>query len=115
MAYNSHVRSKSMIMCFRYCITVSCLLYLNRYACVMISFADPPLGMHLSDYMELVQLWTGCSPCVGFCISLGSTFFTEGVKEVDNDIIPELTAHASSVLQRVISTYSILYWFATKV
>ena len=44
--------------------------------------------------MELPETWEGFTTCVGFCVSLGHTFFSAGIKEVDKTILPHLTALA---------------------
>ncbi len=82
----------------------------------MIQFSDPPLGMTISQYMELVNLWTACSSCVGFSISLGKFFFAHGVEEVDTVILPAFADSVEgSASPRVLPSYSILYWFASQV
>lgn len=82
----------------------------------MIQFSSPALKLSLSDYMELAELWENCSTCVGFCVSLGQQFFTSGVKEVDDTILPHLSSLAGdNIIPRVLPSYSILYWFSSQV
>lgn len=82
----------------------------------MVKFRTPPVGMLLSEYMELSDLMQTCSSCSGFCISLGRKFFEEGIKEVDTRITPELSAALEDgVSPRVLPSYSILFWFALQV
>lgn len=82
----------------------------------MIEFINPPLGMPISQYMELVKLWKACSSCAGFCIYLGKFFFDHGVKIVDEVILPEFTASApEGISPRVVPSYAMLYWFALQV
>ena len=82
----------------------------------MIQFQDPPVGMPISQYMELVKIWKACSSCTGFCIKLGQLFFTEGVKNVDEAILPLFTTSAAkSISPRVLPSYAILYWFSLQV
>ena len=82
----------------------------------MIEFYPPSLSFTLSDYMELTDLWESCSSCVGFCISLGDQLFSSGIEEIDNLIRPTLLAKAGSeVISRVIPSYSILYWYCSRV
>lgn len=82
----------------------------------MIKFASPPLSLSLSEYMELSDQWESCSPCTGFCVALGKEFFSTGIQQVDEEILPTLRAKASAdVLPRVLPTYSILYWFSSQV
>ena len=58
----------------------------------MVEFLNPPIGMSVSQYIDLVKLWKVCNSCVGFCISLGKLFFSEGVREVDEEgISPRAT------------------------
>lgn len=53
---------------------------------------------------------------LGFCVSLGNIFFSTGMGEVDENILPHLSELAGSeVMPRVLPSYSMLYWFATKV
>ena len=80
----------------------------------MIEFSVPPICLSLSDYMKLVELWKKAGSCAAFCICLGHLFFTEGVNEVDNTIIP-LLSNIKDSNTRVLPSYSILYWFALKV
>ena len=83
---------------------------------MMVEFQNPPIGMSISQYMELVRLWKACSSCVGFCIALGKKFFDTGVKEVDETILPAFSASTGSgISPRVIPAYAILYWFAVQV
>ncbi len=90
---------------------------MHRYAsrCMMIKFSQPPLSLTLSQYMEVVQLWKVCAKCVGFCVSLGKKFLSEGVKEVDKNIIPALSKSVDNISPRVIPSYAILYWFTMQV
>ncbi len=84
----------------------------------MIEFSEPPVQLTLSDYMKLVDLWKTAGSCAGFCIRLGKLFFTEGVLEVDNEILPLLSNsidNSNTLSPRVLPSYSILYWFAKKV
>lgn len=82
----------------------------------MIEFSSPPLSLSLTEYMELAELWDGCCPCAGFCVSLGEKFFTSGVQEVDKEILPKLSAKAAAgVVPRVLPSYSILFWFSHQV
>ena len=53
-------------------ITFSMYRYASR--CLMVEFSSPPLSMTLTKYMELAELWEGCSPCAQFCVSLGESF-----------------------------------------
>lgn len=81
----------------------------------MLEFAEPPLTIQLDEYMELARLWKGCSPCVGFCISLGSKFFNEGYKDVKiftDQISPEAQ---DGISPRVLPAYAMVYWFARQV
>ena len=83
----------------------------------MIEFSEPPIRLPLSDYMKLVELWKKAGSCAAFCIRLGNLFFTEGVNEVDNTIIPLLSniKDSNTLSPRVLPSYSILYWFPLKV
>ena len=82
----------------------------------MIEFLNPPVGMSVSQYMEIVRLWKACSSCIGFCINLGELFFSEGVKNVDETILPLFTTCvAKTISPRVLPSYAILYWFSLQV
>ena len=82
----------------------------------MIKFSLPALSLSLSDYMVLVELWENCTSCVGFCVSLGDLFFTNGIKEIDEIILPHLTTQAGvDVIPRVLPSYAILHWFTVQV
>ena len=82
----------------------------------MIEFSKPGLSFSLSNYIELAELWENCSSCVGFCVSLGETFFSTGIKEIDDTIRPLFSELAApEVLPRVIPSYAILYWFSLQV
>ena len=76
---------------------------------------EPALSSNVLSYTELVQLYKSSSNCMGFCVSLGE-FFEDGIAEVDDHIVPMLREHLGpSVYARVIPSYAILYWFASKV
>ena len=83
----------------------------------MIEFSESPIRLSLSDYMKLVELWKKAGSCASFSIRLRNLFFTEGVNEVDNTIIPLLSniKDSNTLSPRVLPSYSILYWFALKV
>ncbi len=84
----------------------------------MIEFSEPPICLSLSDYMKLVELWKKAGSCTAFCIRLGHSFFSDGVAEVDDTILPLLhtMVKGSNILSpRVLPAYSILYWFSLKV
>lgn len=82
----------------------------------MIKFMDPPIAVGLTTYAELVELLPSCSSAVGFCISVGSKFFREGMSDIDNTILPLLKSNSNvSVSPRVLSSYSILVWFTEQV
>ena len=82
----------------------------------MIKFGLPAITLSMSKYMEIVKLWEECSSCIGFCISLGNEFISNGVKEVDSEILPMLTREAGGgVSPRVLPSYAMLYWFTLQV
>jgi len=82
----------------------------------MVEFSQPALGLGLSEFVDLAEMWEGCNSCVGFCVSLGHKFFSSGIKEVDQTVLPHLSALAGSdVIPRVLPSYSILYWFSLQV
>ena len=66
--------------------------------------------------MELVDLQDKAGSCAGFCISLGEEFFSTGVSEVDQDLLPVLMKQAGgAVNSRVIPSDATLLWFTLKV
>ena len=71
----------------------------------------------VQESCEAVEsLWQACGSCAGFCISHGNKFFSEGIEEVDNDILPCMAASASEdISPRVIPSYVVLFWFALQV
>ena len=82
----------------------------------MTNFKLPQIQMTLSDYMEIVNLQKSAGTCVGFFIALGKEFFSTGLSEVDNDILPTLVEKAGlDVDPRVIPSYAMLLWFTVKV
>ena len=82
----------------------------------MIEFSLPAISFTLNDYMELVELWESCGSCIGFCVSLGEKFFSAGIQEIDDDILPRISGQAGpGVVSRVLPSYSILYWYSTQV
>ena len=82
----------------------------------MIRFNLPQLSMSLSEYMEIVRLQTEAGSCVGFCIALGKEFFSTGIGEVDNDLLPMITSKVGeNVNPRVVPSYAMLLWFTLKV
>ena len=101
---------------FLFTIATNSCVYRYASRCLMIEFSTPPVATTLGQYRELGKLWEVCSSCAGFCISLGNSFFSEGIEEVDNDILPRMTASASEdISPRVIPSYAILFWFALQV
>ena len=82
----------------------------------MIRFQSPQIQVTLTNYMEIVNLQKVAGSCVGFFIGLGEKFFTSGISEVDNDILPTLIEKAgSNVNPRVIPSYAMLLWFTLEV
>lgn len=82
----------------------------------MIPFKTPQLSMTLAQYMEVVQLQSKAGSCIAFLIGLGGNFFTSGIIEVDNILIPMLLKAApSNVTLRVIPSYSMLLWFTIEI
>ena len=58
-------------------------------------------------------MWEACSPCAGFCVSLGERFFSLGYREVDANVLPALEAKASDgVIPRVLPSYAFHLRFA---
>ena len=52
----------------------------------------------------------------GFFIGLGAEFFSSGIAQVDDDLLPTLVEKAgSNVNPRVIPSYAMLLWFTLKV
>ena len=57
-----------------------------------------------------------CTSCVGFCVSFGDLFFTNGIKEIDEIILPHLTTQAGvDVIPCVLPSYAILHRFTVQV
>ena len=82
----------------------------------MIKYALPELSMQLSQYMELVQLWDKATSCAGFSVAVGAQFFSTGIANVDQDIVPFLNRNLNGrVTPRVLPSYAILYWFSLQV
>ena len=82
----------------------------------MISFGTPQIQMTLSNYMEIVNLQKRAGNCAGFFIGLGAEFFSSGIAQVDDDLLPTLVEKAgSNVNPRVIPSYAMLLWFTLKV
>ena len=82
----------------------------------MIEFFDPPLRMTLRQHMNLVEKQESCSSCVGFCVALGKRFFSDGIDEVDESLVPLIEERVGNqVLPRVLPNYAILLWFALQV
>lgn len=82
----------------------------------MIEFSEPPLTSCLTGAKELNMLLPQCSSAIGFCIRIGNKFFCDGLADVDNIILPLLRSKAKAgISPRVLSSYSILLWFAQQV
>ena len=43
----------------------------------MVEFLNPPIGMSVSQYIDLVKLRKVCNSCIGFCISLRKLFYRD--------------------------------------
>ena len=82
----------------------------------MVEFLNPPIGTSVSQYIDLVKLRKVCNSCIGFCISLGKLFYSDSVREVDEQILPMFTAMvAKGIIPRVLPSYAILLWFSLQV
>ena len=115
---NTKVEWYCAVCCARVSIIMIMYMSIFRYAsrCMMFELQNPPLRIAILDYMDWVQRWNAYSSCAGFCISLGSAFFSQGIKAVDQEILHELSASsADSISPRVLPFYTILYWFAHQV
>lgn len=72
--------------------------------------------MLVSEYMEIIEAQQKASSAVGICIKLGQQFFSIGVREIDQDILPSLRERAGMrVMARVLPSYAIMLWFSIKV
>ena len=58
---------------------------------LLIEFFEPPISMSLSDYMTIADTMAEISSSAGYCVSLGKKFFSEGVLEIDESIVPLLS------------------------
>ena len=77
----------------------------------MVEFLNPPIGMSVYRSSKTLE-----NSCVYFCISLGKLFFSEGVREVDEEILPMFTAMVDKgISPRVLPSYGILLWFSLQV
>ena len=76
----------------------------------MVEFLNQPIGMSVSQYIDLVKLRKVCNSCIGFCISLGKLFYSDGIREVDEEILPMFTAMvAKGISLRVLPSYGIYF------
>ena len=66
--------------------------------------------------MDIVKRQKQAGKCIGFCIKLGKEFFSTGVSQVDNELLPMLIDKAPpGVSPRLIPSYATLLWFTLKV
>ena len=82
---------------------------------LLIEFFEPPISMSLGDYMKISDTMSEISSSAGFCVSLGKKFFSEGVHNIDEEIVPLLSESSYGIHPRLVPSYSMLYWFTLQV
>lgn len=72
--------------------------------------------MTVGGFIDLADDWDKSSSAASWCVNIGCKFFSDGVNDVDLSIRPNILSLASQrIPNRVITSYSILYWFALEV
>ena len=71
---------------------------------------------YVLGFARLHQLMPAASSAIGEVMALGDKFFTEGMAELDEVILPQLHCQLPpTVLPRVIPAYATLVWFTKEV
>ena len=95
-----------------YTVQYSCR-YISR--CLLLEFEGKEHNSVLG-FSRLHELMVTASAAIGEVIEIGSRFFTEGMMQLDESILPELrTKLPGEVLPRVIPAYGTLLWFTKEV
>ncbi len=82
----------------------------------MIEFASPCLDIPLVEYTKFPDLLSKASSAVAFVIGLGKRFVEDGIRELDETILPELKRDIGELaIPRVLPSYAILMWFTLEV
>ena len=89
--------------------------YLSR--CVLIEFEHPRIDSTISEFDKLYEMMKNSSSTVGFLISLGQKFMINGIKDLDDTILPRLKSalDEGTVILRIHIGYAILIWFVLEV
>ena len=81
------------------------LNYTSR--CVFIKFSPPALDIKIVDNQKLPPLLNDASKAVGAKIALGEKFVKEGVRDMDENLIPRLRELiGKETLPRVLPSYT---------
>ena len=76
----------------------------------------PQLSSSVAEYRELPEIMTEATRSIGFFISLGETFLTEGISDIDATIFPKIKEMLpTGIWTRVLPGYATLLWFTEKV
>lgn len=97
---------------------VPVVLFVHRYVsrCLLLNFHGKPARNSVLGFARLHQLMPAASSAIGEVIALGDKFFTEGMAELDEVILPQLHHQLPpTVLPRVIPAYATLVWFTKEV
>ena len=88
--------------------------YISR--CNLIEFAPPSLDVPLVEYTKFPDMLDKASSAVAFVIGLGKHFVEEGIREMDESLLPDLkNALGAHAIPRVLPSYGILIWFTVEV
>lgn len=70
----------------------------------------------MTQYAELPKLLEASSSAIGSMIGLGKKFVESGIREMDDELLPELrNLIGENIIPRVLPSYSILLWFTMEV
>ena len=91
---------------------------MHRYVsrCILLDFHGKPAQNTVLGFARLHQLMPEASGAVGKVIALGDRFFTDGMGELDDVILPQLRSQLpAAALPRVVPAYGTLMWFTKEV
>ena len=88
--------------------------YISRS--LFIEFAPPMLDILPSTYAKIPSLIKHCSSSVGLIVSLGRKFVECGIKEMDEELSPDIRRLLTGqVIPKALGLYAILLWFTIEV
>ena len=83
---------------------------------MLIEFKCPHIQCDIERYAMTTEIMKQASSGVGTIISLGKAFTEQGIREINQDLIPFVKeALGDAILPRVVPSYAMLLWFTLQV